>query len=97
MSYHAVLQEDQRLVIVRSLRDMNGAANESILQTVLQGYGHSISRDKVKTEIRWLEEQGMLTTQSLNGILVCKITQRGLDVAQGHAQVDGIKRPAPVV
>jgi len=96
MKYKQILQEDQRLVILRSLDDMQGySANDSILQTVLEQYGHGISRDQVRTHINWLEEQGLIIVESAGETLVATLSTRGVDVAQGRAKVTGVKRPSP--
>ncbi|MGU5685220.1 VpaChn25_0724 family phage protein [Aeromonas allosaccharophila] len=88
---------DQRLLILRSLREMAGySANESILDSCLEAYGHSCSRDVVRNHIRWLEEQGLLTVEEVGKTLVVKLTGRGDDVATGQAVVDGVKKPRPV-
>ncbi|MDH2927341.1 hypothetical protein FW755_03260 [Lonepinella koalarum] len=98
-----IFYEDQRLVILRSLVDCGYDANESILNDCLGLYGHDISRDLVKNHLHWLEEQGLVTlthittlaTPQNHDFLVASITQRGLDVAQGRAMVNGVKRPSP--
>ncbi|AUK49343.1 hypothetical protein NM952_10520 [Pasteurella multocida subsp. multocida] len=93
-----ILTEDQRLVILRSLSDAGYDANESILDDCLALYGHNISRDLVRNHLNWLEEQGLVQIERLSdGFMVAKITQRGLDVANGEAVVDGVKRPRPRV
>lgn len=56
-----ILNSDQRLVILRSLVECGDSANESILQTCLQTYGHRVSRDTVRTLLAWLREQGLVT------------------------------------
>ena len=94
MALRDILTQDQRLVILRSLMDAGYDANESIISDCLDLYGHDISRDLVRNHLSWLEEQGLVTVQRLqNGYMVATITQRGLDVAQGRAFVDGVKRP----
>ena len=64
-------------------------------------YGHDISRDLVRNHLLWLEEQGLITLARLNNngkdFFVATITQRGLDVAQGRAFVDGVKKPSPKI
>lgn len=91
-----LLHQDQRLVILRSLVDAGYDANESILDDCLAMYGHKISRDLVKSHLNWLEEQGLIKIERLqNGFMVAKITQRGVDVANGEARVEGVKRPRP--
>lgn len=93
-----IFTQDQRLVILRSLADAGYDANESILDDCLTLYGHKISRDLVRNHLNWLEEQGLVKIERLSGgFMVAKITQRGLDVANGEAVVDGVKRPRPKI
>ena len=90
--------KDQRLVILRSLVDAGYDANESILDDCLALDGHNISRDLVRNHLNWLEEQGLVQIERLsNGFMIAKITQRGLDVANGEAVVEGVKKPLPKV
>ena len=94
MSYQTLLHEDQRLVILRTLVEMNGyQANESILQTILDNYGHNISRDLVVSHLRFLQEQALISLEDINGIQVATLLSRGEDVAAGRATVSGVKRP----
>ena len=93
-----IFTKDQRLVILRSLVEAGYDANESILDDCLALYGHKISRDLVRTHLNWLEEQGLVKIERLgNGFMIASITQRGVDVANGEAVVDGVKRPAPKI
>lgn len=95
MAYRNVLMEDQRLVILKGLDEMNGEANESILQTIMETYGHRIGRDAVRTRIAWLNEQALISVRDVSGCMVATLNQRGLDVAQGRVTVPGVKRPSP--
>ncbi|ECJ8587553.1 ArsR family transcriptional regulator [Salmonella enterica] len=88
-----ILNEDRRLVILRSLLDCNNEANESILQDCLDAYGHNVSRDVVRGQIDWLAEQNLVTVENLSGFYVVTLTGRGQDVAEGRAKVSGVKRP----
>lgn len=90
------VQEDQRLVILRVLNDAPGCtANEAILHAFLGDIGHECSREKVRTELAWLCEQGLVTYEELVTVMVARITERGIDVATGRARVPGIARPTP--
>ncbi|OOF51061.1 hypothetical protein BKK54_04135 [Rodentibacter genomosp. 1] len=98
MSLKDLIKQDQRLVILRSLVDTGYDANESILDDCLALYGHKISRDLVRNHLNWLEEQDLVKIERLgNGFMIAKITQRGLDVANGEAVVDGVKKPSPKI
>lgn len=94
--FRQTLSEDRRLVILRLLAEVDGyEANSSVLQSALESYGHTMSRDSVHTELAWLTEQGLTGSVPLATIVVAKLTARGLDVAQGRATVPGVKRPGP--
>lgn len=96
MALKEMLQKDRRLVVLRILSESAGyTANDSIIDTSLDLYGHKVSRDVVKAELAWLEEQGLIALEELSGTLVATITQRGLDVANGQATNPGVKKPMP--
>ncbi len=98
MSLRELITQDQRLVILRSLIESGYDANESILDDCLALYGHKVSRDLVRNHLNWLDEQGLVQLERLsNGFIVAKITQRGVDVANGEAMVQGVKRPSPKI
>ena len=90
-----LLDQDQRLVLLRSLLDCGDSANESILQTCLQTYGHKVSRDTVRTQLAWLREPGLVTLSDVSGCYVAEITGRGDEVASGLATIPGVKKPRP--
>ena len=90
-----VLDQDQRLVLLRSLLDCGDSANESILQTCLQTYGHKVSRDTVRTQLAWLREQGLVTLSDVSGCYVAEISRRGDEGASCLTTVPGVKKPRP--
>lgn len=96
-SFAELWREDRRLVILRTLAETSGySCNDSILQTILVTFAHKCSRDQVRSELAWLQEQGYLTYDVLEtGTYIATITQSGIDVAQGNITVPGVKRPGP--
>lgn len=93
MAYQDMLNQDQRLVILRSLGDVNGTANDSILNKMLDAYGHKISRHQVKAHLYWLEEVGLVALESVLETDVATITALGVDVSEGRARVPGVGVP----
>lgn len=88
------IRADVRLVALRLLAEMPAyRSNSSVLTMALERYGHAVSRDQVKTELRWLEEQGLVTVEDLDTVFVATLTERGQDVANGRTMVPGVKRP----
>lgn len=93
MHMRDMIREQARLVILRSLIECRGEANDSMLQSCLDIYGIKVSRDEVCTHISWLDEQGLLTTATVGGCTVATINGRGEDVAEGRTVVPGVKKP----
>lgn len=90
------LAADRRLVMLRVLQ--NSAAyttNEYMLLTMTERMGHVVSTDKLRTEVAWLAEQGLVKVDKVGGVAVITLTQRGLDVSAGSAMVPGVQRPRP--
>lgn len=95
-TYARHLAADRRLVILRVLAESTGyQANEYTLEAVLDDMGHTVSNQQLHTELAWLAEQGLLDSRTVGGVTIATVTRRGIDVAQGKAQVPGVKRPQP--
>lgn len=89
-------KKERRLVILRLLaEDSDYRAPSSILESGLDVYALSTSRDNLHTELHWLQEQSLVTLEEVSTIFVATLTQRGLDVSKGLATVPGVKRPGP--
>lgn len=96
MNYLKLLEEDRRLTILLLLVESpDYKANQFLIQEALDGFGHTVSMDRIKADFAWLAEQGLIELAELGGIQVPKLTDRGLDVAQGRARHPGVKRPRP--
>lgn len=71
-------------------------ANSSLLTDAADSVGLTTTRDKVKTELAWLEEQNLVRLAGPDDrLLIATLTERGLDVAGGRVRVPGVKPPAP--
>lgn len=96
-SFDQQYREDRRLVLLRLLAEAPGyRANSSNLQAYLGTLAVRATRDDVRTDLAWLAEQGLVTTEEVvAGVTVATITARGNDVAAGLALVPGVSRPSP--
>lgn len=96
MKYPELVAADRRLVILHILNESAGyTCNEHLLISLLESFGHSPSHDALRTELAWLEEQGLVSVRDVAGVSIATLTTRGADVAAGRAHVPGVKRPAP--
>lgn len=95
MNFAELASEHRRLAILRLLNDGAGySLNESILTEAVNRLGVISTRDQVKTDLAWLKEQGLVTTESLHGLTVATLAARGQEVAEGRTSVPGVKRPS---
>lgn len=93
-SFAQTLLEDRRLVLLRLLAELPGyRSNSSVLTTLLDRFGHTVSRDYVKTQLAWLAEQELVNVTDLDGLKLATLTERGHDAARGLASVPGVARP----
>lgn len=84
-----------RLAMLKLLDQAPGCStNDSVLTDALRGVGFAASRDQVKAELAWLDEQGLARVEALDRLQVATLTGRGQDVAAGAATVPGVKRPS---
>lgn len=91
-----ILQKARRLLILKALNDSAGySAEENYIDSALDAMGNRVSRDVVKSEMQYLDEQGLIKLEEVCGLWVATLTQRGVDVADGQAQHHGVARPRP--
>jgi DNA-binding GntR family transcriptional regulator len=96
MSYDEIVAEHLRITILRLLvEEPDYALNDSLIRDMVPAYGFQPSRDRVRTQLSWLAEQGLVTLALSGGCLVARLSERGEDVARGRATVPGVKRPSP--
>lgn len=97
MSYQQLVIEDIRLGVLQLLEeDADYAYNENLLQRMLEGQrAHGIGFDLLRNQLRWLEEQGLVTLDDAADVWTVRLTRRGEDVALGHMRLHGVARPAP--
>lgn len=67
------------------------ASNSRILRSALSHLGMALTGDQVRTELAWMAEQGLLRVETLDPALHrATLTERGVDVACGHARSPGV-------
>ncbi len=86
-----------RLAMLRFLAGVpEYRANCAMLRDAVDGLGIAATRDQVRTEIAWLRDQGLVTSEEPRpGLVVATASERGIDAASGRAIVPGVQRPAP--
>jgi hypothetical protein len=89
-------REHLRLSLLRALNSAPGySCNESLLTDVMDEFGLGATRDQVRGELTWLAEQGLLTVETVAGVMIATLGERGMNVATGRTGHPGIKRPSP--
>jgi len=81
----------RRMLLEALEREPSYTAPLQLLQDALESHALAIGLDRVRTEVAWLAEQGLVEHQAGAAML----TQRGIDVALGRADVPGVQRRPP--
>lgn len=96
MKYADVVREDRRLQILLVLEACpNYAAAHYLLSHALDAYAHAVSIDVLRSDLAWLGEQGLVDLSTHDDATIARLTNRGLDCAQGRIVSPGVKRPKP--
>lgn len=97
MNYAEEVIRDARLRLLQMLAIKPAyTGNEVALQSEMSSkYGHALARDRVRTELSWLEDQGLLVLQKPGGIMLATLTSSGLEVSGGIARNPGVATPRP--
>ena len=96
IKFAALLAEDRRLtILVLLLNSPSYAASQYLLHSALPNFGHNIGMDQLRGDIHWLEEQLLIDKTVIGDVYIGRLTNRGVDVAQGRVEHPGVKRPMP--
>lgn len=98
MSFQQHVTEDLRLrVLLALLADIDHSRDEIALRNDLVQYQHRVGRDKLRTELSWLDEMGLVVRQRVGdeatGVWLLTLSTRGEDCATGLSSVPGVARP----
>lgn len=100
MSFIDTLREDRRGVILCALDEMGGnRLAEGSVKSVLASLGHVVGGDVVRTDLEWLQQQGLLRVERVPAgdggeHWLAQLLEAGQDVARG-VRHPGVKRQAP--
>jgi hypothetical protein len=95
IDYETHLASDRRLCILKLLFETGGTANESVLHNGLDMLGHRRQpRSVIRDDLQFLVKNGLIIVEWFSEVMVCTITRRGVECAEGRIHVAGVKRPA---
>jgi hypothetical protein len=96
MTFAEIVRADARLIILKELDGQpDGRLNSSLLQSALESFGITKSRDWVHDELRWLAEIGAVVLTDAGTVRVAAISAKGRDHVERRIVIEGIKRPSP--
>ena len=86
-----------RLAVLRALTEAPTlTSNDSLLMGEMERLGLPLTRDQLRGQLGWLEEQGLIRlARPSDSLIVATLRERGGEVAIGRAHVEGIQRPSP--
>lgn len=95
MNYDDKIAEDARLVILKELvRQIDGRMNEVGLTHVLDVFAIKRSREWVRTQLRKLEELGVINIAIAGTVMIASLRKLGRNHVERREIVEGIARPS---
>ncbi len=97
MDYAPHFAAHLRLTILRVLAEAPAyKLNDSLLTSACDHVGVPATRDQVRTQLAWLQENGLVRIdRPIAELTIATATERGLEVAAGRASAPGVQRPSP--
>jgi len=97
MTFPQRVEEARRLAILQLLEVAGGyEISEPLLALALRDTGLGVSTEALADDLRFLRSERLVDLGELADLLVARLTQRGLETAQGILRVAGVARPVPV-
>jgi hypothetical protein len=95
MDYQEHTDKDVRLTILKALASENDKRlNETIITHILKSFGHTRSREYVRTQIRKLADLGAVGVTEVGSVLVAQLKQPGLDHVERRTFLEGVLQPS---
>lgn len=95
MSYEELEARHGRLCILKELaRQVDGRANEAVLQNVLDVFGICKSREWIRTQLNKLAELDAIRVTTVGTIMVASLARLGRDHVERRQIIDGVARPS---
>ncbi len=89
------LAADARLIILKELVKQPGhVLNETLLQKVLDTFGHKRTREWIRTQMRALADVNAVELTQAGSVLIAHIKQAGRDHVEGRINLDGVDSPS---
>lgn len=96
IDYSRHVQEDVRLIVLRELAaQADGRLNDTMLTHVIEAFGHTKSREWLRTQLDKLQELDAIRIHQVGTITVAQITRAGLEHVQRRSFIAGVARPSP--
>lgn len=96
--FQETLAQDRRLVILRVLAESTAfACNEYALGTMCAALGHTVGHERLRQDLAWLQDAGLLCVGTTAGVQIPRLNARGAEVAAGTVHMPGVARPRPAM
>lgn len=88
-----IVEADRRRAILAAL-SISAAYTlpDRALRAQVEHIGYAVSLDILRADIAWLADIGLVERAEMDDV---SLTDRGLDIVLGRAQVPGVRRPEP--
>jgi len=97
-SFPEFMAEDRRLIVLRALDESGYSANETVLRQVTEQFGHHPTRDMLRGDLAFLDENGLVRLEKIPSqsgeIWIVHLLNSGQEVANGRPYPGVARREA---
>ena len=95
MNFADHVNADARLVILKELvNQIDHRLNSSLLERVLEAFGHRRSREWLETQLHALADIGAIQVTQIGSVMVAELRQPGQDHVERRRVLAGVARPS---
>ncbi|GAB0056725.1 hypothetical protein SIID45300_01036 [Candidatus Magnetaquicoccaceae bacterium FCR-1] len=95
-SFDLRMSETRRMFILQALKAAaDYRAGTPIIGEFLLTMGFGCPHVALRAELEWLRDERLVTLDDIDELLIARLTQAGLDVANGLQQIPGVRRMDP--
>lgn len=91
----AAAEDRRRLILALLAQSPQYRASGQLLLAALPGFGHAVSEARLAADLAWLQDSGLIFAEPTAGVVIARLSARGIDVAEDRARADGVARALP--
>jgi Fe2+ or Zn2+ uptake regulation protein len=88
----SILEARRRREVLTAIYEAGGSLDAATIRDVVTGRSHRVTMEIILFDLDFLRQRGLIDVNQLEGFVQAVLRERGLEVAEGNAEIPGIAR-----